>query len=70
MTTKNDNCELCDVHLHSITLRRVGDHVYCIKCGDNIVLPYISKIIDEQTGFIKRVFDAHGYELTKQQFTP
>ena len=61
-----ERCEMCGTAIHSITTRRAGDHQFCSKCGDNIVLPVINACANAHAEALISQYKQEGYERTRE----
>jgi|GraSoiStandDraft_4_1057263.scaffolds.fasta_scaffold24239_3 hypothetical protein len=60
------SCEMCGKAIHSITTRRAGDHLFCVQCGDDIVLPVVNACAESHVKVLVHMYKESGYEITRQ----
>jgi hypothetical protein len=61
----DDKCAMCGTAIHSISTRRAGDYLFCIQCGDDIVLPVVNACANAHAEALIIQYQREGYKLTR-----
>lgn len=57
---------MCGREIHSITMRRAGDHIFCTQCGDDIVLPVVNACANAHAESLIKMYKESGYAPTRE----